>query len=299
MIIKVKDQISKLNLIRKGEFKEGLGLGIANIDEHFRFKPSNFNVILGHANVGKTTVILYLMLAYSKKHDLRWLVFSSENEAYSILRKMVEYLEGLPINKISEDTMLERLSWLDNHFKIIDSNELFSYKKLLDLAGQIKDAWDYNGFLIDPYNSLIKDRDLLKSVGGHEYDYQATTEMRIFCKTRQVSIWLNTHASTDALRKLHNEKHMYYGHPIPPMASDVEGGGKFVNRADDFIVIHRYIQHATDWMYSNIHVRKIKDVDTGGRPTSLDYPIKLRSVPNNVGFLIGGENVLHTIKEKV
>jgi hypothetical protein len=299
MIIKVKEQINKLNAIRKGEFKEGLGLGIPDIDEHFRFKPTNFNVILGHANVGKTTVILYLMLAYSKKHDLRWLIFSSENEAYSILRKMVEYLEGLPINKISEDTMLERLSWLDDHFKIIDTNELYSYKKLLDLAGQIKDAWNYDGLLIDPYNSLIKDRELLKSVGGHEYDYQATTEMRIFCKTRQVSIWLNTHASTDALRKTHNDKHEYAGHPVPPMASDVEGGGKFVNRADDFIVIHRYIQHATDWMFSMIHIRKIKDTDTGGRPTSLDHPIRMRSVPNNVGFSIEGENILHKIKEKV
>ena len=299
MIIKVKEQISKLNSIRKGEFKEGLGLGIPDIDEHFRFKPSNFNVILGHANVGKTTVILYMMLSYSVKHNLRWLVFSSENEPYSILRKMVEYLEGLPINKISEDTMLERLSWLDDHFKIIDANEMFTYKRLLDLAGQIKDAWNYDGFLIDPYNSLVKDKDILKGVGGHEYDYQATTEMRIFCKTRRVSIWLNTHASTDALRKAHNDKHEYAGHPVPPMASDVEGGGKFVNRADDFLVIHRYIQHATDWMFSMIHIRKVKDVDTGGRPTSLDHPIRMRSVPNNVGFSIEGENILHKIKEKV
>ena len=107
MIIKVKDQINKLNAIRKGEFKEGLGLGIPDIDEHFRFKPTNFNVILGHANVGKTTVILYLMLAYSKKHDLRWLIFSSENEAYSILRKMVEYLEGLPIIRFQKTRCLK------------------------------------------------------------------------------------------------------------------------------------------------------------------------------------------------
>jgi len=299
MIIKVKDQINKLNAIRKGEFKEGLGLGIPDIDEHFRFKRNEFGVILGHSNVGKTTTVLYLMLCYSVKHDLRWLVFSSENEAYSILRKMVEYLEGLPINKISEDAMLERLSWLDDHFKIIDANELFTYKKLLDLAGQIKDAWNYDGFLIDPYNSLVKDKDLLKGVGGHEYDYQATTEMRIFCKTRGVSIWLNTHAATESTRRVFPQGHEYAGHPVPPMASDVEGGGKFVNRSDFFLVCHRFVQSPTDWMYSMIHVRKIKDTDTGGRPTSLDHPIKLRSVPNNVGFSIEGENILHKIKEKI
>ena len=42
---------------------------------------------------GKTTIVLYLMLAYSIKHKIKWLVFSSENEAYSIIRKLVEYLE--------------------------------------------------------------------------------------------------------------------------------------------------------------------------------------------------------------
>ena len=139
---------------------------------------------------------------------------------------------------------------------------------------------------------MIKDKQIAKTHNGHEYDYLACSEMRVFCKKNQISIWLNTHASTDALRKRHSERHEYYGHPIPPMASDVEGGGKFVNRADDFIVIHRYVQHPTEWMNSLIHVRKVKDVDTGGRPTSIDDPIRLRSVINNVGFELNGKNLL-------
>jgi hypothetical protein len=96
----------------------------------------------------------------------------------------------------------------------------------------------------------------------------------------------------------HGSESEYYGHPIPPMASDVEGGGKFVNRADDFIVIHRYIQHPTDWMYSMIHIRKVKDVDTGGRPTPIDSPIKLKSLINNVGFEINGKNLLNSRKRE-
>ena len=45
-------------------------------------------------------------------------------------------------------------------------------------------------------------------------------------------------------------------------------------------------------MYSLIHIRKVKDVDTGGRPTPLDNPIRLKSVINNVGFEINGKNLL-------
>ena len=35
-----------------------------------------------------------------------------------------------------------------------------------------------------------------------------------------------------------------------------------------------------------------KDVDTGGRPTPLEDPIRLKSVINNVGFEINGKNLL-------
>jgi hypothetical protein len=292
MLINLEKTYDHLKRIRNGEIKEGLGLGIPEVDKYLRFKYGNFNVILGHANVGKTTVILYLMLLYTKKHNLRWLIFSSENEPYSILRKLVEFLEQKPIHKIEEEQYTKHLDYLNSHFKIIDTTELYNYRKLIELCKAVKGAWDFQGLLIDPYNSLIKDGDLVKDIGGHEYDYQATTEFRIFCKKNNISIWLNTHANTTALRIKHPLGHEYAGHPIPPLASDVEGGGKFVNRADDFLVIHRYIQHPTEWINSLIHVRKVKEIETGGRPTPMEEPIKMSSIPNNVGFEINGEKLI-------
>jgi hypothetical protein len=292
MLIDFEKTVSTLRDVKSGKIKEGLKLGIDQIDEYLRFKPTNFNVILGHANVGKTSVILYFMLMYTIKHGLRWVVYSSENEAHSILRKMVEYMEQKPINKISEEAFNSRLKFIYDHFKIIDNEKMYTYVELLELCTAIKNAWHYDGLLIDPYNSLSKDQKILKGLGGHEYDYQATTEFRIFCKKHRVSIWLNTHANTTALRMVHRIDHQYGGHPIPPMASDVEGGGKFVNRADDFIVIHRYTQHPTDFMITNIHVRKVKEIETGGRPTPMEMPIKMRSIINNVGFSIDGINLI-------
>lgn len=292
MLIDFDQELEKIQQVRTGQIKEGLKLGNKNIDEYIRFKRSNFNVILGHANVGKTTVILYLMLLYTLKHDIRWLIYSSENEAYSIIRKLIEFIACQPIKKINQVKLSKIADYVNKFFKLVNTDKLYTYKDLLDLAGNIKQAWDYHGFLIDPYNSLIKDKNILKGINSHEYDYQATSEMRLFCKENEVSIWLNTHAQTDALRKKHGKGEYYEGHPIPPMASDVEGGGKFVNRADDFFVIHRYIQHPTDWMYSMIHTRKIKDTDTGARPTPLENPIKLKSIINNVGFEVNGANMI-------
>lgn len=295
MLINYEKVTAHLQDIRTGKIKEGLSLGIPEIDEYFRFKHSEFNIILGHSNTGKTTIVLYLMLAYAIKHQIKWLVFSSENEAYSIIRKLIEFLEERPIQDIPEKQFEKHSKFIYTHFKIIDANKTYTYRELLDLCKVIKDAWDYQGLLIDPYNSLIKDPKLIKSIGGHEYDYQATTELRIFAKKNNIAVWVNTHANTSALRMTHRLEHEYAGHAIPPNAADVEGGGKFVNRSDSFLCCHRYISHPTDFMYTMLHVRKVKETETGGRPTSIDDPIKLRALVNNVGFSINGISVLKKI----
>ena len=73
------DLTGRIDLIRRGRVKTGLDFGHYKIDEYLKFKKGNFNVILGHNNVGKTTTIIFLMVMQSVNNDLKWLVFSSEN----------------------------------------------------------------------------------------------------------------------------------------------------------------------------------------------------------------------------
>lgn len=299
MILDIQNQIEKLQKIRRGEIREGYTLGIPAFDEYFKLSLGQYNIILGHANVGKTTTLLFIMLLYSVKHKIRWLIYSSENEAYTIVRKLVEFLTGLPINKIDDETFMEKTKWVNEYFKIIDPNTLYTYKKLLELGTEIKKAWDYQGFMIDPYNSLMIDKTQLKGLSKHDYDYEASSAFRVFCKTNNITILLCMHAATEALRKLHPANHEYSGHPVAPWGSDAEGGGKHINRSDSFLVFHRYTQHPQDWMYSMLHVRKIKDMDTNGRPTAIDSPIKMCSVKNNVGYILEGENMLHKVLGKI
>ena len=297
MIVNIAKTLDTLNDIRTGKIKEGLKLGIEEIDTYFRFKKG-FTVVLGHANTGKTQTMLYLMFLYTLKHKIKWLIFSSENAPASLYRKLIEFDTGLPINKIPEAELRKRLIRISQYFQLIDPTDLYTYKTLLSEAKEIKKEFNYDGFLVDPYNSLVTDVGAAK-LGKHEYDYLATTEFRQFCTEMDCALWLNTHANTEALRKQHTASHPYAGHPIPPMASDVEGGGKFINRANDFLVIHRYLAHPTDWMYYHIHIKKIKDIDTGGKPTMMDEPIKLRSVKNNGGYEIEGRNLVQHIKQSL
>ena len=77
-----------------------------------------------------------------------------------------------------------------------------------------------------------------------------------------------------------------------------EGGGKFLNKSDNFLILHRYTNHPEFWTNTFIAIIKIKEIDSGGRPTPLDNPIKLTSLANNVGFSLNGRNLLHLVKKR-
>lgn len=299
MIAQTKNIKDKILDIKYGRIKEGLKIGVPEIDEYLRFKKSNFNLIIGHANVGKTTIIIYLFVLWAIKHKLKFLIWSSENTPQSIVRKIIEFKMGLPIQEASEQQIADAINWCDFHFKVIDVEELYTYKQLMKEAELIKDAWDYDALLIDPYNSLSKDPKLQKLTGNsHDYDYQVASEFRLFAKKQEVTVFLNAHGVTNALRQVHPNGHEYEGLPKPLSMGDVEGGGKWGNRSDDIICIHRYTGHASDWMYSVLSILKVKENETGGRPTPFDEPIKLRMKVNNVGFDFMGKDLLKTKKIK-
>lgn len=297
MLVNSSNIFKKLLDIKHGRVKEGLKIGVPDIDEYLRYKQGNFNLLIGHANVGKTTVILYLFVLWALKHKKRFLIWSSENTPQSIQRKIVEFKMRKPITKAEDAEIKDALEWSDTYFKIIDVEELYTYKELLEEAKAIKDAWDYDAILIDPYNSLIKDKQLYKEVGGHEYDYQVSTEFRLFAKKNNITVFLNAHGVTEALRRMHPKGHEYEGLPMPLSMASVEGGGKWGNRCDDLICIHRYTSHPTDWVYSNLFILKIKEMETGGRCTPFDEPIKLRMEKNNIGFTFMDKDLIDKQKK--
>lgn len=299
MIVSSSNIFKKLLDIKHGRVKEGLKIGVPDIDEYLRYKQGNFNLLIGHANVGKTTVIMYLFVIWALKHKKRFLIWSSENTPQSIQRKIVEFKMRKPITKAEDAEIKDALEWSDSYFKIIDVEELYTYKQLLEEAKSIKDAWDYDAILIDPYNSLVKDKQLYKEVGGHEYDYQVSTEFRLFAKKNNITLYLNAHGVTEALRKSHPKGHEYEGLAMPLSMASVEGGGKWGNRCDDLICIHRYTSHPTDWIYSNLFVLKIKEMETGGRCTPFDEPIKLRMEKNNIGFTFMDKDLLDKQKKEL
>jgi hypothetical protein len=102
------------------------------------------------------------------------------------------------------------------------------------------------------------------------------------------------HAVTEAQRRKGDD-----GLPVAPYAEDTEGGGKFVNRADCFITIHRKVQ-APDHNIkktTEIHIRKVRETETGGQPTPIDDPILFTMNMSHTSFRLNstGSELFETI----
>lgn len=266
-----------LNALRNGTFKLGLGINCP-LDEHYRYKETDFNVIAGHANVGKTIGILFYYICLSKLHNKKFLVFSSENEIGSLKDDLITLSESKRVADMKDFEYETAKYWVNEHFKFVNpdgffdaNNKLMNFRDIINTANDIKNDFKFDSLVIDPYNSLGRVEEIKGNT--HEYDYQVMSELRIWCKRESKSLYLLAHGNTDALRKTFARGHEFDGYPIPLVSADIEGGGKFVNRCDNFIVIHRMTQHPTEWMKTEWHVTKIKNTKTGGKPTFKQNPV--------------------------
>jgi hypothetical protein len=135
-----------------------------------------------------------------------------------------------------------------------------------------------------------------RNVGTHEYHYEAASEFLTYSKRKDIAVWLNTHAVTEAQRMKGED-----GLPIAPFAEQTEGGGKFVNRCDSFLTFHRKIQHPEPHMRKTMefHVRKVRETETGGSPTSYNEPLMFEMNASKTGFTNGvGRLMFPTLFER-
>ena len=269
-----------INKFANGEIEKGLSTGFPKLDKHFLFKKE-FTIINGHSNVGKTTTALYLMVSASVLHGWRWIIYSSENKTASIKMRLMEFLVDLRITDMHYEERIAAYKWVNEHFTVISNEQVYSYTDLLVFAEKLIRQEKYDGFLIDPYNSLKTTISKGAQLSSHEYHYEAASEMLTFSVTNNMAIWLNTHSITEAQRITGPD-----GLPVAPGAAMTEGGGKFVNRCDSFLTFHRKVQsdeHAIR-IRTEIHVRKQRNQETGGMPTPYLDPVLIEINSSYTGF---------------
>ena len=270
-----------INKFASGEIPKGLDTGNARLDQYFRYK-TEFVIVNGHSNVGKTTMALYMMVNSALRHDWKWIVYSSENKTASIKMRLMEFVLNKPIDLMDYEERTSAFNWVSYHFKVISNADVYSYMDLIIFAEKlIQYEGGYKGFFVDPYNSLKIQLNQGAAISTHEYHYEAASELLTFTNRHDMAMWLNAHSVTESQRRKGED-----GLPVAPFAEDTEGGGKFVNRADSFLTFHRRVQAQTseEKRIMEFHVRKVRSQETGGEPTPFDDPFLFQMNVQRTGF---------------
>lgn len=277
-----QDEADYLQQVRTQTLPQGLNTGYPEFDKYFRFKNGNLVIVNGHDNVGKSSFLWYLAVLANALHGWKWIMYCAENTEPQVRKSLMQYRAGKALHEMNHVEYEYYTKWAYDNFTIIKSERIVTAHELLMMGQKLVARSYHHAFMIDPYNALDIDLENTK-LNSHEYHYRVTSEFRAFCKRNKTAIYLNCHAVTEALRRTHKDG-PYTNYPMPPNKADTEGGGKFANRADDFLTIHRYTQHPTDFNLTEIHVRKIKETETGGRPTLKDDPIRFKMERGIHGF---------------
>jgi hypothetical protein len=267
------------------DYKDGKiqhGLGIENgLDEYLKFKRKQINIILGHDNVGKTYWINWYFLTLALKHNLKFIIWSGENQHGQILRDLVQMYSGINFKNLTHDEIKVYSAYLEQFFTFVKNEKLHKPEDLLNIFEQS----GCDVALIDPFTGL--DRQM-----NYEGNYNFMNAARQFVNKTGMTIYINTHPNTESGRSsnVYNEGE-FKGHLKAPMKDHVEGGKAFTNRCDDMIVIHRLIKHDIMKFVTWVSVEKVKDVDTGGKHTGLNDPVYCE-YNYGLGFKVYGKDVI-------
>lgn len=263
-LAKREDYESDLERIARNEYEMGLTTGILSLDKHFLWKKKHLNINNGFDNVGKTSILWYLMLLNTLYHGWKWMVMVSENSPTTFFRRMTEFYYGEGYVGMNELKRKRAMEFLEAHFFVVKNEQMYTYLDVMQMASNLSPT----GLLVDPWNSLAM-------IGGiksnkHEHDHMALTELQLMCKKQDMTAFVNTHSVTSTYRSREGN-----APPKAPGKGDTEGGTKFASKASDFITFHRNVQDETDWRKMEIHVRKVKEMETGGKPTFATEPVIL------------------------
>lgn len=249
-------------------YRKGVRVGMSEIDDCFSFYKGWWNLFHGIPNSGKSAFINFLMMCMSAKHGWKWAVFSPEHyPAEDFYTDMVEVLTGRTTdkdgyNRLPFEYFQIAKEFIDKHFFFVypqGDGITNSTDNVIDKIKELKLAKDIDGYLIDPYNQLIRtDND-------------------------NISVYLERSLSqVDHLNKTHNLCGNIVAHPRTVQKAqdeedyrksttyEVAGGAMWYNKSYISTCVHRPKNQSdkTDTLVE-IDVQKVKSHKRAGTPATV------------------------------
>ena len=213
-----EEEIRKL---REGGLPSGYETGLRDLDNLVRLDKGRVAVVTGVPQSGKSTFIDFLSVRYHIQHGFNTLFFSTETPLNVHLMSLEKMFQK------STDSCFHH--YLYQHFKIMKTDEVYTFDEVLKRAEKTIQACRIDCFVIDNYSDLC----CYRQSGTTEYEYASVVldKLRRFARRHNLICILVAHP-----KKM--EKNFNGSYEIPT-AYDIAGSSHFFNKADFCLTVHR------------------------------------------------------------
>lgn len=268
------------------------GIGVYELDSHFKLKKGEITLLTGIGNYGKSTFMKWYLLMRIIKHKEKFALFAPEdNPAHEFYHDLVEIYLGAnctPSNprRPSRFVYESAYDYISKHFFYVYPKEMAptpDYVKERFLKLIIKEK--ISGCVIDPFNQMSND---YNSSGGRTDKYLETflSDCSRFAQLNNVYFIIVAHPKL-------MRKDADGNYPCPDVF-DIADGAMWNNKMDNIIVYHRP-KHQVDpqSQYCELHTKKIRRQKTVGKKgvITFEYVRQLRRFVFNGVDIMGGETV--------
>lgn len=241
------------DLYDSGGFPKGDSTGWPSVDKLYTIGMSQWTLVTGVPNSGKSEWVDALMVNLAKRGDWKFWIYSPENWPLALHHaKIIEKYIGKPFNpgqtqRMDRDDVDNAEAWMHGKFFFCKPNRP-DILEILDECTEIKSIsgrWK-TGVVIDPWNQIEHYRPAFMS----ETEYVSQTLSHVIERVRNYNIhlWLIAHPA-----KMQKDRDGKYATPTP---RDVSGSAHFWNKADNCLTIDR--QQAEGSPDVDVHVQKVR-----------------------------------------
>jgi twinkle protein len=259
---------TKMYDIFNNGYRKGVQTGVRELQGVFSFYKTWWCLWHGIPQSGKSAFINFLMMCMSVTHGWKWAVFSPEHyPEEDFYLDMIELLTGKSCDKTKTDQLSQKefetaMDFVGAHFFFVypEVDKLSnSGENVLKKIKELKLSKGIDGFLIDPYNQLVRGSDNVDV-----YLEKSLSNVDVLCKTHNLVGNIVAHPRT--LYKETGEEDYKKSTPY-----QIAGGAMWYNKAYTIGCVHRPHNQSNKLdTIVEIDIQKVKSHKRAGSPKCID-----------------------------
>lgn len=233
-IIYLKDCDSEIDEFWENGWKEAETTYITQLNEIWKWKRGDLNVLSGYGNHGKSAWLYFMCLIKSIKEDRKWCIFSPETyPARNFYIDLIEVYIGADcapgsLKRPSKEIFNTAKDFISKHFFYIypqtaEPTPLYLKERFLEMI--LKEKVD--GCIIDPFNQMETDM----TIRDDKFLSVFLSDINRFIKTNNIYFFIINHPSKPQRAK--------DGSYSCPSVFDLANGAMWNNKADNILIYHR------------------------------------------------------------